>query len=92
MPKVPHSRMPSLNSLLRASGASFHQGYGPGIARIGLPGGRKLYGHCGFRGFCAACRPEGGASLAVALNQAALGDAMPELMDRLPDVIVDADP
>lgn len=82
-------RMPSLNSLVQGSEASFHQGYGLGIARIGLPSGRQLYGHCGFWGVCIAYWPESEVSLAVALNQvAALGDAMPELMDRLLDVIV----
>jgi len=83
-------RLASLNSLVHANEASFHQGYGLGLARIGLPSGRKLYGHCGFWGVCIAYWPEGGVSMAVALNQvAALGDAMPELMDSLLDVIAD---
>jgi len=83
-------RLPSLNSLVDASESSFHQAYGLGIARLGLPSGRRLYGHCGFWGVCVAYWPEGDVSLAVALNQvAALGDAMPQLMDRLLDVIAD---
>ena len=81
-------RTPSLISLVQSSASSFHQAYGLGIARLGLPSGRQLYGHCGFWGVCIAYWPEGDVSMAVALNQvAALGDAMPALMDKLLDVI-----
>lgn len=77
-------RLPSLNSLGEVNETSFHKAYGLGIARLGLPSGRQVYGHCGFWGVCMAYWPEGDISVAVALNQVAgLEEAMPEALDAV---------